>query len=143
MTFAGQEARVLAEDVAGMRAVDDPFSWPLLPAFDPWVIGMAREDPFVDPHHVSDVFRPAGRIAPVVLGDGRVSGRWTHRRERNCVQLAIHPYRSIPRRGCAAVTEEAERIAGHLGRPSSCAGSRPDRPAGYTASVLRLPSIGA
>jgi hypothetical protein len=114
--FAGRSAWVLEADLAGMREADCSPSYRLLPAFDPWVIGMPRHEPFVRPEHLPEVFRPAGRIAPVVLADGRITGRWTHRTGTREVRLSIVPFAPLPRRGRAALTEEAERVARHLDR---------------------------
>jgi hypothetical protein len=100
-----------------MRQADGAPSYRLLPAFDPWVIGMPRHEPFVRADHLPEVFRPAGRIAPVVLAGGRITGRWTHRTGPREVQVSIVPFEPISRRGRAELTEEAERIAWHLDRP--------------------------
>jgi hypothetical protein len=116
VTFAGRTAVVLAADLDEMRRAGGASSYRLLPAFDPWVIGMPRGEPFVRPDHLPEVFRPAGRIAPVVLAGGRVAGRWTHRSDGRGVDLAIVPFGPIPRAGRAALAGEAERVAGHLGR---------------------------
>jgi hypothetical protein len=74
-------------------------------------------EPFVRPVHLPKVFRPAGRIAPVVLAGGRIAGRWTHRTERREVHLSVIPFEPMARRGRAILAEEAGRIADHLARP--------------------------
>lgn len=117
VTFAGRDAWVLAEDLPEMRQASASRAYRLLPAFDPWVLAMARDEPFVRPELLPEVFRPAGRIAPVVLAGGRIAGRWTHRTEKTEVHLSIIPFEPINRRGRATLTAEAERIAAHLGRP--------------------------
>lgn len=117
VTFAGGTAWVLAADLDEMRRAEASPSYWLLPAFDPWVLAMARDEPFVRPEHLREVFRPAGRIAPVVLAGGRIAGRWTHRVVKGAVHLSIIPFERITRQGRAALAEEANRIATHLDRP--------------------------
>jgi hypothetical protein len=115
--FAGRSAWVLEDDLAEMRQAECAPAYRLLPAFDPWVIGMPRHEPFVRPDHLPEVFRPAGRIAPVVLAGGRIVGRWAHRTGPREVRLSIVGFEPIPRPGRAALTAEAERVARHLDRP--------------------------
>jgi hypothetical protein len=81
------------------------------------VIAMSRDAPFVRPEHLPEIFRPAGRIAPAVLANGRVVGRWTHRTVKRKIHLSIVAFAPITRQGRAALAEEAERIANHLARP--------------------------
>jgi hypothetical protein len=116
VTFAGGNAWVLAADLDEMRGAQAAASYRLLPAFDPWVLAMSRDEPFVRPDHLSEVFRPAGRIAPVVLARGRIAGRWTHRVVKREVQVSIMPFERITRPGRAALADEANRIATHLDR---------------------------
>ncbi|MEV4348018.1 crosslink repair DNA glycosylase YcaQ family protein [Actinoplanes sp. NPDC049596] len=114
-----------AVDVPGIRAADDhseahaveSASYRLLPAFDPWVLGMPREEPFIDPKHLPAVFRPAGRIAPVILTNGRITGTWTHRVTPRHAEITLTPFDPPATR--QPLTDEAERIATHLGRPLS------------------------
>jgi len=117
VSFAGQTAWVLADDLPEMRQAAAPSSYRLLPAFDPWVLAMSRAEPFVRPDKVPEVFRAAGRVAPVVLADGRIVGRWTHRVVKGEVRLSIVAFEPVSRAGHAALAEEAGRIAAHLGRP--------------------------
>jgi hypothetical protein len=116
VTFAGRTAWVLAADLDEMQQATVASSYRLLPAFDPWVLAMSRDEPFLRPEHVTKIFRPAGRIAPVVLADGRVVGRWTHRVSQREVYLSIIPFEPPTRQGRAALAEEADRIATHLAR---------------------------
>ncbi len=111
----GRAAWALAEDVAELRTATAPETCRLLPAFDPWIIGAFREPPLIPTDRVRDVFRPQGRFSPVVLVDGRVVGRWEHRRTGGSVALAITPYGRVGRRVRAALESEAQRVAGYLG----------------------------
>ncbi|GAA0514100.1 hypothetical protein Ade02nite_49280 [Paractinoplanes deccanensis] len=113
--FAGHEAVVLTADLAELTEADEPSSCRLLPAFDPWVLGMPRAEPFIDPRHLPQVFRPAGRIAPVLLTDGRVTGTWTHHVTSRRTTVELAPFASVSAAVRRAMTTEAERLAAHLG----------------------------
>jgi hypothetical protein len=104
-------------DLPQMRQASASPSYQLLPAFDPWVIAMSRDEPFVRTEYLPEAFRPAGRIAPVVLADGRIVRRWTHRTAKRAVHLSIIAFAPISRQGRAALTEKAEDIVRHLARP--------------------------
>ncbi len=56
----GQPTLALAADLPGLAAARPRNVARLLPAFDPWVIAMARREPMIDPQRVGRVFRQQG-----------------------------------------------------------------------------------
>ena len=54
----------------------------LLPGFDMWTIGAARDAAaLLDPAHRKRVYRDQGWISPVLLVNGRMEGVWKHERK--------------------------------------------------------------
>jgi hypothetical protein len=116
ITVDGREAWILAGDVADMRSARGPRTVRLLPAFDPWVVGAFREQPFLPPERLAEIFRPQGWIAPVVLVDGRIAGTWGHRRSGRRLEVSVDGFGRLPRWAVAGIEREAERIATYFGR---------------------------
>ena len=112
----GTTAYALADDVADLRAATAPETVRLLPAFDPFVLGAWRTGPYLPAPRHGDVFRPAGRVAPVVLVDGRIAGTWGYR-NGNRVAVSVEPFGRPGRSVRDRVEHEAERIAGYFGHP--------------------------
>jgi hypothetical protein len=79
----------------------------LLPAFDPYVVGVLAHlgrllpDPSLRPR----VSRPAGWISPTVVVDGRIVGVWHHQRRARGIEISLEPFEPLP----AAVQESVER----------------------------------
>jgi uncharacterized protein YcaQ len=88
----------------------------LLPGFDMWVIGAARDAAaLLDPAEKKRVYRNQGWISPVVLVNGRMEGVWKHERKGRRLVVAIEPFGKLPKWARTQVEAEAERIADHLG----------------------------
>jgi hypothetical protein len=88
----------------------------LLPGFDMWVIGAARDAAaLLDPAEKKRVYRNQGWISPVLLVDGRMEGVWKHERKGKRLVLAIEPFGKVPKRVRSGAEAEAERLAGFLG----------------------------
>jgi hypothetical protein len=88
----------------------------LLPGFDMWVIGAARDAAaLLDPAEKKRVYRDQGWISPVLLVNGRMEGVWKHERKGKRLEVAIEPFRKLPKRARAEAEAEAERLAGFLG----------------------------
>jgi hypothetical protein len=107
----GQLAKVLARDVRDMQSTDMPNIARLLPAFDPWVTGMSRSAPFLEPQHQSRVFRKQGWISPVLLVNGRIAGVWGYERRGRRLIVEIEPFGTLPVWAEAQIEAEAERLA--------------------------------
>jgi Winged helix DNA-binding domain len=84
----------------------------LLPYFDPYLLAHREKDHLVEARHYKRVYRNQGWISPVVLLDGSVAGVWSHRRQGQKLQVSIEPLQKLTRTVRAAVTREAEALAG-------------------------------
>jgi Winged helix DNA-binding domain len=88
----------------------------LLPGFDMWVIGAARDAAaLLDPAEKKRVYRNQGWISPVLLVNGRMEGVWSHERKGKSLRVALEPFGKLPKWARAEVEREAERLAGFLG----------------------------
>jgi Winged helix DNA-binding domain len=111
---AGWMLREHAEEAAAERPASRLVR--LLPGFDTWVIGAARDAAaLLDPAEKKRVYRTAGWISPVVLVNGRIEGVWKHERKGRRLTVAVEPFGKLPKRARTGVQAEAERLAGFLG----------------------------
>lgn len=108
----GEPHWALAEQVEAIAKAAPRGAVRLLPAFDPYVIGAARDVPSIlEPEHKGRVHRPQGWISPVLLVDGRIEGVWSYERGRGRLSVRVEPFGEVGddiRRGAEA---EAERLA--------------------------------
>jgi hypothetical protein len=79
----------------------------LLPAFDPYVVGVLKhlERLLPDPSLRARVSRAAGWISPTIVINGRVVGVWRPERGRRRVDIAIDPFFDL-----ASADEKALRV---------------------------------
>ena len=116
----GERHWALAEQVAGIASTTAKEAVRLLPAFDPYVIGSARDVPAIlAPEHKARVHRPQGWISPVLLVDGRIEGVWSYERGGGRLNVRLEPFGEP----AVSVHEGAEAEAGVL-PPSSARTSR-------------------
>ena len=88
----------------------------LLPGFDMWTIGAARDAAaLLDPAEKKRVYRDQGWISPVLLVDGRMDGVWKHERKGKRLVVAIEPFGKLPKWARAEAEADAERLAGFMG----------------------------
>lgn len=88
----------------------------LLPGFDMWVIGAARDAAaLLDPAEKKRVYRNQGWISPVLLVNGRMEGVWKHERKGKRLTVTIEPFGKLPKWARTGAEAEAERLAGFLG----------------------------
>jgi uncharacterized protein YcaQ len=88
----------------------------LLPGFDMWVIGAARDAAaLLDPAEKKRVYRNQGWISPVLLVNGRMEGVWKHERKGKRLTVEVEPFGKLPKWARAEVEAEAVRLAGFLG----------------------------
>jgi uncharacterized protein YcaQ len=88
----------------------------LLPGFDMWVIGAARDvAALLDPAEKKRVYRNQGWISPVLLVNGRMDGVWKHERKGGRLTVTIEPFGKLPKWARKEAEAEAERLAGFLG----------------------------
>ena len=82
----GWPAWALASTLEPLLAIKAIPSVRLLPQFDAYVVGLARDcGAILPPEFKSRVYRPQGWISAVVLVDGRIAGTWTYDRQRRTV----------------------------------------------------------
>ena len=88
----------------------------LLPGFDMWVIGAARDAAaLLDPAQKKRVYRNQGWISPVLLVNGRMDGVWKHERKGRRLMVTIAPFGKLPKWARTGAEAEAERLAAFLG----------------------------
>jgi uncharacterized protein YcaQ len=108
----------MLRDHAEEAAAENPVSRlvRLLPGFDMWVIGAARDAAaLLDPAEKKRVYRNQGWISPVLLVNGRMEGVWKHERKGRRITVAVEPFGKLPKWARTEVEAEAERLAGFLG----------------------------
>ena len=112
----GEPHWALAADVGEIAGTAPAGAVRLLPAFDPYVVGSARDvAAILSSEYKARVHRPQGWISPVLLVDGRIEGVWSHERTRGQLAVTIEPFGEVAgtvRKGAAA---EAERLAAFYG----------------------------
>jgi hypothetical protein len=107
----GWAAVLLEADLDALRTAGRPQTARLLPAFDPYVVGVRPRGSLVAPEHEARIYRQQGWISPVVLVDGAAAGVWKY--ERGRVELELFgPISSAARR---AIDAEEERLRAFLG----------------------------
>jgi hypothetical protein len=110
----GQPAWVLAADLPDLGATAPRNLARLLPAFDPWVIGMARREPAIDPSHIGRVYRQQGWVSPVILVNGEIAGIWRHTRTGRRLAVELEPFRPLPPWAGRQLATEVRRLATFL-----------------------------
>ena len=119
VSVEGWEASLLREDLDELTQAQ--FERPLvrlLPYFDSYLLGHKEREHLVIMTHRSNVYRPQGWMAPVVLVDGRVAAVWEHAREGNRLRVKVTKFGSISRRIAASIREEARDLSRFLGIPN-------------------------
>ncbi|MEW5988051.1 MAG: winged helix DNA-binding domain-containing protein [Chloroflexota bacterium] len=118
VAVGGRPAWLLTRHVAEIADASPNGSVQLLPGFDPYVLGAARDEPTIlDPAFKSRVYRPQGWISPVLLVNGRIAGVWQHNQKPKRVEVQIEPFSVVPEWVRPAAEVEAERLAQFLGKP--------------------------
>ncbi len=112
----GEPHWALAADIEAIAGAATGGVVRLLPAFDPYVIGSARDVPAIlAPEHKARVHRPQGWISPVLVVDGRIEGIWSHERAGGRLAVRIEPFGGIPLEVREAAEGEAGRLAAFFG----------------------------
>jgi uncharacterized protein YcaQ len=83
----------------------------LLPGFDPYLLGHAEKDHFLDMRHYKRVYRAAGWITPVVMLNGKIIGVWSHTRKAHCAVLQMELFAELSPRIHAKIEAEAAALA--------------------------------
>jgi hypothetical protein len=115
--IGGTSAWMVTEEVAQIVAATPSNSVRLLPGFDPYVIGAARDETAILPAAFKErVYRAQGWISPVLLVNGRMAGIWQHNQKGSRVEVQIEPFEDSPQWVRQASETEAERLAAFLGK---------------------------
>jgi hypothetical protein len=119
VTIEGRAALALAATVDALRALPEPVGVRLLPNFDPYVVALARESPYLLPAGCKDrVYRTAGWISPVVLVAGRMAGVWEYEKQRARIQVTVEPFAPLSATVQREIAAEADRLGAFLGAPA-------------------------
>jgi hypothetical protein len=111
----GERSWVPTSAVDELARAEAPRTVRLLPAFDPWVVGVARDAAAsLEPRYRARVYRPQGWMSPVLLVNGRMRGVWKHARKGRRLVVEVEPFGRAPASVRAAVEEEAARLAEFL-----------------------------
>ena len=112
----GTAGWMLREHAAEAAEAGSPRIARLLPGFDMWVIGAARDAAaLLDPAEKKRVYRNQGWISPVLLVNGRMDGVWKHERKGKRLAVTIEPFGKLPKWARKEAEAAAERLAGFLG----------------------------
>jgi hypothetical protein len=111
----GRPAWAHEHDLDELAARRRPHGVHLLPAFDPFVIGPRPREAFVPTEQMRRVFRPQGRVTPVVLVDGRAAGIWSHEVRGTRLRVEVEAFAPFRPRVGKALADEVERMAAFFG----------------------------
>lgn len=114
---AGELRWLLAEDRAEIESAEPDETVRLLPAFDPYVIGITghSERLLPDPRLRPRVHRPQGWVSPVLVVGGRLAGTWRHEVKADTLIVTVVPFGRQPARVRRAAVAEADLLADFLG----------------------------
>jgi winged helix DNA-binding protein len=112
----GTKVLVLTRDLETLAAIEPSTSVRLLPAFDPYTLGLQKEaEPLLPRERRPLVSRTAGWISQVLIVGGAVQGTWTHEIRKDRLIVDLQPWRKLTAKERKAVQAEAHRIAAFLG----------------------------
>ena len=117
VSVAGEPRWLLAADRAGIESAEPARAVRLLPAFDPYVIGITGHSDRLlpDPRLRPKVHRPQGWVSPVLVVDGRLAGIWRHELTAGTLIVTVEPFGRLPAWVRRSVAAEAELLADFLG----------------------------
>jgi len=112
----GTKVLALTEDVETLASIEPSTTIRLLPAFDPYTLGLQKEaEPLLPRERRPLVSRTAGWISQVLIVGGAVRGTWTHEVAKGRLEVELVPWRRLTKPERRGVDEEAARIATFLG----------------------------
>ncbi len=114
---AGEPRWLLAADRDELAHAKPSKAVRLLPAFDPYVIGITGHSDRLlpDPTLRPRVHRPQGWVSPVLVVDGLLAGIWQYEHKGDTVTVAVEPFGRQPAWVRTAAAAEADRLAKFLG----------------------------
>jgi len=111
----GRPAWAHQNHVDELSARRRPHGVHVLPAFDPYVVGPRPREAFVATEQMRRVFRPQGRVSPVVLVDGRAAATWSHDVRGERLRVELEPFVRFRPRIATTIAGEFERVAAFFG----------------------------
>jgi hypothetical protein len=119
VSVAGVRLEALGDDVEAIRHAELEEPVQLLPGFDPYLMGHANRDHFVERAFASRVSRTAGWISAVVLLNGVVVGTWTHAQKNQKLRVTVTPFRKLAPSTTSAIKVRARMLAQATGADKS------------------------
>jgi hypothetical protein len=111
----GWKAWALSSAVEQLHTLKAADSIRLLPQFDAYVVGVARDcEALVPAAYKNRVYRQQGWISAVVLLDGRMAGTWSHERRRGKVSIKVEMFAPPPASIKQAIQTQAQQLAAFL-----------------------------
>jgi hypothetical protein len=108
----GTKVLALTEDLETLATIAPSTALRLLPAFDPYTLGLEKAaEPLLPLARRHLVSRTAGWISQVLIVGGAVQGTWTHGARNGRLHLEIVPWRRLTKAERTAVEAEAAEIA--------------------------------
>jgi hypothetical protein len=115
---AGQKTWMLKAQLAWLEDLtpEPPIAYVvrLLPWFDTYLMGYARRELVVVPHHWKRVNASGGILHPALLVDGRVVGVWSKKQRRDTLYLTLEPFEELDPDLRPSLESEAKDIARFL-----------------------------
>ena len=68
----------------------------LLPSFDTYLLGYQKRDLVVPPQYTKRINAGGGMLHPTLLVDGRASGTWKSKRQKNHLDILVEPFNHFP-----------------------------------------------
>jgi hypothetical protein len=115
LAIDGTKVLVLTRDLNALAAIEPSTTVRLLPAFDPYTLGLQKEaEPLLPLARRPLVSRTAGWISQVLLVGGTVQGTWTHEQKRDRLRIELSPWRRLTKGERSAIDGETARIGAFL-----------------------------
>ncbi len=114
----GEERFATAAIVADLAADRPRGRVRLLPAFDPYIVGVLEhlERLLPDPKLRAKVSRAAGWISPTVVVDGRITGVWRYERTGRGIEITVEHFSRPSKSARLAVDEQLDGMRNLLAR---------------------------
>jgi hypothetical protein len=118
----GRQGWAPAGEMERMQGAGAPRCVRLLPQFDAYVVGIARDSEAILPsQHKARVYRPQGWISAVVLVDGRIAGVWEHEQARSKLLVKVRLFEPLAADIEEDLQVEARRLGEFLGSEAELA----------------------
>lgn len=112
----GERLTMLAEHVGAAAAAGPAGAVRLLPAYDALTASTPKQaEAVIADEHRPRVWQSAGRLAPVVVVDGRMVATWRHERRGDRLAVRVAPFAALSSEARAGAEAEAARLAAFLG----------------------------